>query len=222
MIRIHCMLGLDALVIGGQKMKRCIISVFTVIAILLTVTIPVFAADEFDMDALRSSKLQKNGDFWSIVGEYQNSPDGFTVTVGTYLSSTYVEEGWGPELRITCRNISKNKYYEVTGFRATVNGKQFRFDKLAYNDNSSIHAGYLFGGNVYREFLETMKNVQSASFWFDYKDLDGVPGTVSIGHVHTGALGNLINVAKYLTNANAFSTDKTPDENDVFYGCSVK
>ena len=203
-------------------MKKCFISLFAVIAVLLALTVPVFAADEFNIDALQSSKLQRTGDFWSIAAEYRDSPDGYRVTVGAYLSSTYVDEGWGPELRITCKNISRNKFYEVTGFRATVNGTQFRFEKLAYNDHPSIHAGYLFGGNVYREFMETMRNVQNATFWFDYKDPDGLPGTVCIGHVHTGELGNLINVSRYLTNANAFSTDKTPDKNDVYYGCSIK
>ena len=203
-------------------MRKYLIPYVVVIALVMALVIPAFAADEFNMDALQSSKLQKKDDYWSIVGEYRDSPDGFKVTVGAYLSSTYVKEGWGPELRITCKKISDNKFYEVTGFRATVNGTQFRFEKLAYNANPSIHAGYLFGGNVYKEFMETIKNVQSASFWFDYKDPDGTSGTVCIGHVHTGELGNLVNLAKYLTNANAFSTDKTPDENDVFYGASMK
>ena len=205
-------------------MKKIIVAILAVSILFSAMEIFADADGEFNVEALKSSKFVQRGDFWSIAGTFSGFADGYqvAVTVGAYLSSTYVSEGWGPELRITCKNNTKNEFYEVTGFRATVNGKVFSFANLEYNDSRSIHAGYCFGGTVLKEFIEEIKDVKSAVFWFDYKDTDGVPGTAVIGHVHTGDLGDLVSVAKYLVNANAFSIDTDPEGNDAMYGASVK
>ena len=204
-------------------MKKLISTLLAIIILISSVGASAFAEDEFNIDGLQSSKLEKKGDYWSIGGEYSSDVDGgfYHISVGAYLSSTYVSEGWGPELRITCNKIAGSEFVEVTGFRALVNGITFDFSNLEYNDNQFVHAGYLFGGNVYRQFMENIENVKSASFWFNIIDTDGNPKTVSIGHVSTGQLGELKNIATYFSRANAFSTDTDPEGNDALYGASV-
>ena len=42
-----------------------------------------------------------------------------------------------------------------------------------------------------------------------------------IEHVHTGDLSNLIEMAKYLSQSNAWKTDKDPEGNDEYYGAYI-
>ena len=205
-------------------MKNSILTILAVLILFSGIGGYAFAESAFDISALQSSSsFDQRGDYWSIAGEFSGMADGYSeaVTVGAYLSSTYVSEGWGPELRISLKKNAGNVFCEVTAFRATVNGIPFRFEKLAYNDSPSIHAGYLFGGNVYHQFLEEMRSVKSASFQIDYKDAEGTAHTAAIDHVHTGELGKLVKVADVLINSNAFSSDMDPDGNDALYGASV-
>ena len=205
-------------------MRKIILTMFIILLLFSSAGKQSFAEGAFDVSALqRSSYFDKRGDYWSIAGEYSGIADGYgeAITVGAYLSSTYVSEGWGPELRISLKKNAGNVFCEVTAFRATVNGIPFRFEKPAWNGSPTIHAGYLFGGTVYRQFLEEMRSVKSASFFIDYADPDGTAKTAAIGHVHTGELGRLARVADELLNADAFSADADPEGNDALYGASV-
>ena len=205
-------------------MKRIIMTLLVILLLLGGIRGQAFAEDPFDVSALQSSSyFDKRGDYWSIAGEFSGMADGYgeAITVGAYLSSTYVSEGWGPELRITLKKNVGNEFCEVTAFRATVNGIPFRFEELAYNNNPYIHAGYLFGGAVHKQFMEEMSAVKSASFRIDYLDTDGTTKTAVIDHVHTGELGKLVKVANELLNANAFSADADPAGNDALYGASI-
>ncbi len=205
-------------------MRKIILTMLIILLLFSAAGKQSFAESAFDVSALQSSSyFDKRGDYWSIAGEFSGMADGYgeAITVGAYLSTTYVSEGWGPELRISLKKNTGNVFCEVSAFRATVNGIPFHFDALAYNENPYIHAGYLFGGTVYKQFLEEMRAVRSASFWIDYKDADGTAHTATIGHVHTGELGKLAKVANELLNANAFSADVNPDGNDSLYGASV-
>ena len=205
-------------------MKKTILTILAVLILFSGTGRHAFAESAFDVSALQnSSSFDQRGDYWSIAGQFSGMADGYNeaVTVGAYLSSTYVSEGWGPELRVSLKKNAGNVFCEVTAFRATVNGIPFRFEALAYNGSPTIHAGYLFGGNVYRQFLEEMRSVKSASFRIDYIDPDGTAKTAAIDHVHTGELGKLAKVANELTNADAFSADTDPDGNDALYGASV-
>ena len=205
-------------------MRKIILTMLIILLLFSSAGKQSFAEGAFDVSALQSSSyFDKRGDYWSIAGEYSGIADGYgeAITVGAYLSSTYVSEGWGPELRITLKKNAGNVFCEVTAFRATVNGIPFRFEKPAWNGSPTIHAGYLFGGTVYRQFLEEMRSVKSASFFIDYTDPDGTAKTAAIGHVHTGELGRLARVADELLNADAFSADADPEGNDALYGASV-
>ena len=205
-------------------MKKTILTILAVLILFLGAECQAFAENGFNVSALQnSSSFDQRGDYWSIAGEFSGMADGYSesVTVGAYLSSTYISEGWGPELRISLKKNAGNVFCEVTAFRATVNGIPFRFEKLAYNGSPTIHAGYLFGGNVYRQFLEEMRSVKSASFRIDYLDPDGTAKTATIDHVHTGELGKLAKAANELMTADAFSADSDPDGNDALYGASV-
>ena len=205
-------------------MKKIILKILAVLILFSYIGGQVFAESAFDVSIFQnSSSFDQRGDYWSIAGEFSGMADGYSeaVTVGAYLSSTYLSEGWGPELRISVKKNAGNVFCEVTAFCATVNGITFRFEALAYNGSPTIHAGYLFGGNVYRQFLEEMRSVKSASFRIDYIDPDGTAKTATIDHVHTGELGKLAKVANELMNADAFSADTDPDGNDTLYGASV-
>ena len=205
-------------------MKKNILTILAVLILFSGTGCPAFAGGGFDAAALESSSsYDQRGDYWSIAGEFSGMADGAceAVTVGAYLSRTYVSEGWGPELRIARKKNAGNVFCEVTAFRATVNGVPFRFENLSWNGSPTIHAGYLFGGTVYRQFLEEMRSVKSASFLIDYTDPDGTAKTAAIGHVHTGELGKLARVADELLNADAFSADADPEGNDALYGASV-
>ena len=203
-------------------MKKTV-PIFLIVTILCSIlTTSCFADGEFHESALTaSSRYQSDGEFWSIGGDYVGleSNTNITVIVSTFLTSTYASSGWGPELRVACRTNRDD--YEVTAFRATINGKKFLFEKLAYNADPRIHVGYMFGGTVYEEFMKELVNVKTASIQVVYKDASGTERTLSIGHVHTGDLSNLISVSKYYSNANAFSTDIDPAWSDAFYGASI-
>ena len=203
-------------------MKKMMIVMLSILIFLTGAGGQAVAEEFFDVSALQNSYFDQRGDYWSVAGEFSGMADGYceAVTVGAYLSSTYVSEGWGPELRITLKKNIGNEFCEVTAFRATVNGIPFRFEELAYNENPYIHAGYLFGGTVYKQFMEEMSTVRSASFWIDYTDTDGTAKTAAIDHVHTGELGKLVKVANDLINANAFSVDVDPNGNDALYSAS--
>ncbi len=206
-------------------MKKIILPILAVLILLSCIGVQTFAEIAFDVSALQnSSSFDQRGDYWSIAGEFSGMAEGYSeaVTVGTYLSRTYISEGWGPELRISLKKNAGNVFCEVTAFRATVNGIPFRFEKLTYNGSPTIHAGYLFGGNVYRQFLEEMRSVKSASFRIDYLDPDGTAKTATIDHVHTGELGKLAKVANELMTADAFSADADPVGNDALYEASVE
>ena len=205
-------------------MKKNILTILAVLILFSGIGGHIFAESTFDVSALQnSSSFDQRGDYWSIAGEFSGMVDGYSesVTVGAYLSSTYISEGWGPELRISLKKNAGNVFCEVTAFRAMVNGIPFRFEALTYNGSPTIHAGYLFGGNIYRQFLEEMRAVKSASFRIEYTEPDGTAKTATIDHVHTGELGKLAKVANELTNADAFSADTDPDGNDTLYGASV-
>ena len=205
-------------------MKKAMIAVLAVLILFSGTGCPAFAGSDFDVSALESSSsFDQRGDYWSIAGEFSGMADGAgeAVAVGAYLSSTYVSEGWGPELRITLKKNAGNVFCEVTAFRATINGIPFRFEKLAWNGSPTIHAGYLFGGTVYRQFLEEMRSVKSASFRIDYTEPSGTLKAAEISHVHTGELGKLARVADELLNADAFSADADPEGNNALYGASV-
>lgn len=202
-------------------MKRFIVLILSVLFVFSFVENSVYASDDFDKSAfVNSSKFQRKDDFWSLAGGF-NGKSYPRITVASYLSSTYVKEGWGPELRIQYRN-PQNKFEEVIAFRAKINGKDFSFSNLSYNDHQYIQGGYLFGGRVQEAFMKELLELKTASFYVDYKDENGKISTVGIDHVHTGELSDLVGMAKYLINSNAFSTDLTPDENDAFYGASAE
>ncbi len=205
-------------------MKKNFLMILTVLILFSGIGGHSFAESVFDVSVLQgSSSFDQRGEYWSIAGEFSGMADGYSeaVTVGAYLSSTYISEGWGPELRVSLKKNAGNVFCEVTAFRATVNGIPFHFEQLAYNGSPTIHAGYLFGGNIYRQFLEEMCAVKSASFRIDYTEPDGTAKTATIDHVHTGELGKLSKAANELMNADAFSADTDPDGNDALYGASV-
>ena len=204
-------------------MKKIMITLLAVLILFSGSGGLAFGEDAFDVSALQGSGFDRRGDYWSVAGEFSGPADGSgeAVTVGAYLSSTYISEGWGPELRISVKKYVGNVFCEVTAFRAIVNGIPFRFEKPAYNSSPHIHAGYLFGGTVNKRFMEEMSNVKSAGFRIDYTEPDGTAKTAEIAHVHTGELGKLVKVADCLLKANAFSADADPEGNDAMYGASV-
>ena len=58
-------------------------------------------------------------------------------------------------------------------------------------------------------------------FLITHTDWEGDSIDSVIEHVHTGDLSNLIEMAKYLSQSNAWKTDKDPEGNDEYYGAYI-
>ena len=102
-------------------MKKTILTILAVLILFLGAECQAFAENGFNVSALQnSSSFDQRGDYWSIAGEFSGMADGYSesVTVGAYLSSTYISEGWGPELRVSLKKNACNFFCEMTAFRA--------------------------------------------------------------------------------------------------------
>ncbi len=203
-------------------MKRVITLLLALVLAFCVFGRMALAAGGFDKSVFENStKFEKSGFDWSLIGGYEKQFMEARIKVRAFLGSTYVSKGWGPELRIEYYNNSFKDYDEVSAFRASLDGVIYSFENLSYNDDPDIHGGYLFGGTVYQKFMADLLDVKDVSFQFVHTDPAGETTTSTIDHVHTGDLSNLQEMAKYLIRSKAFSTDTDPEGNDEYYGASI-
>ena len=69
------------------------------------------------------------------------------------LFSDYIDEGWGPELRVKYYDPATRTIFQETSFRAEINGTKYCFDDLGEGSNG---AGYCFGGTVQEAFFKAL------------------------------------------------------------------
>ena len=181
------------------------------------------AAGGFDKSVFENSRKFSRFGFgnWSLIGGYEKSFVEADIKVRAFLFDNYVKEGWGPELRIEFYDTKHNRYDEVTAFKASVDGVIYSWDKLDYNSDADVHGGYAFGGRVFEAFMADIIYSSDVMFLITHTDWEGDSIDSVIEHVHTGDLSNLIEMAKYLSQSNAWKTDKDPEGNDEYYGAYI-
>ena len=204
-------------------MKRMISALLVLVFVLSLIGTSAMAAGGFDKSVFENSRKFSRFGFgnWSLIGGYEKSFQGADVKVRAFLFDNYVSEGWGPELRIEFYDTNHKRYDEITAFKASVDGVVYNFDKLDYNDDPDVHGGYAFGGRVYQAFMADIIYSSDVMFLITHTDWEGDSIDSVIEHVHTGDLSNLIEMAKYLSQSNAWKTDSDPDGNDEYYGAYI-
>ncbi len=204
-------------------MKKTVALVLVLVLALSIIGTPALAAGSFDKSIFENSTKFSRFGFgsWSLIGGYAQPFVEGKISVTAMLFDSYVSEGWGPELRISFYDNYYERYDEVTAFKASVDDVIYSFDKLAYNDDEEIHAGYCFGGKVYEAFMKDILECKNVMFLISHTDVYGDSSDAVIEHVHTGDLSDLQDMAKYLIRSNAFGTDTDPAGNDSYYGASI-
>lgn len=201
-------------------MKK-LISLALCLVLLLSVSVPcAFAAGKFDKSVFQNSTKFTQDTFsdWNLQGHYIKNYSNARIMVYSLLFNNYVDEGWGPELRVYYYDPALKMNCQVTAFRAKVNDTLYCFDNLGQGNNNG---GYVFGGTVQEAFFRALLNVKSCAFQFEYEDPSGGTITAWDNHIHTGELSELIDMAKYLIQSNAFSIDPDPKASDTFYGAYI-
>ena len=202
-------------------MKK-LISFLLCVVLLAALSLPgASAAGKFDKSVFQNSTKYTQDSFsdWNLQGHYIKQYSNARIMIYSLLFSNYVDEGWGPELRVYYYDPATRENFQVTGFRADINGTKYCFDNLGWGNNG---AGYVFGGTVQDAFFKALLNVKTASFEFEYIDLAGNHMTGWDTHIHTGELSDLIDMGKYLIKSNAFSIDPNPKSSDSDYSASIK
>ena len=208
-------------------MKRicAILLAFTLIFVL---AVPAFAAENsaegeavFDSSVFESSGLYKYDKFektWHITGWYEHDyNDGSYVLVGSLLYSDYVDYGWGPEFRVVSYDGERDEYEKVNGFYALVDDTLYSFPAL-FDGNTN---GYVFGGNVAREFLKSLSTAKEVAFKFDVTSGKGNTYSFSIDNVDTEKLDELIEISKLFEKSNAWNIDENPEASDGLVKASI-
>lgn|GEM_PF-7075376 len=202
-------------------MKK-LIALMLCVVMLAALPLPIAeAAGSFNKSAFTNSTkyTQKSPTDWNIQGHYIKQYSNARIMVYSLLFSDYVDEGWGPELRVLYYDPATQTYNQVTGFRATVNGTTYCFENMGYGNEGS---GFVFGGKVQEAFFKALLNVKTVSFEIDYIDIAGDYRTGWDNHIHTGELSELIEMAKYLMKSNAFTIDTDPEGSDRHYQAYIQ
>ena len=205
-------------------MKRLISALLVLVFVLSLISTSAMAAGGFDKSVFENSRKFSRFGFgnWSLIGGYEKSFVGADIKVRAFLFDNYVKEGWGPELRIEFYDTKHNRYDEVTAFKASVDGVVYCWDSLDYNNDADVHGGYAFGGKVFEAFMTDIIYSKDVMFLISHTDFEGDSIDSVIEHVHSGDLSNLIEMGKYLSQSNAFKTDKDPESNDDYYGAYIE
>lgn len=190
--------------------------------VLMCATLLAFAETvAFDKSKLTGSELYRYDKFsreWNIQGHYVKEYRDASVTVSLLLFDVYVEEGWGPEVRVEFFDKETQQYDKVTAFRAIVGEKMFCFESLEEGTN----VGYAFGGNVLEALCEALLAGGEVAFQIDHTDKYGTSWTATIDPVDRTDLSDLIAMATLLKNSNAWSASTAPEIMDIIFGATME
>lgn len=135
-------------------MKKILCMVLAVM-MLIAQTTALAAVDTFDKSKLTGSDLYSYDKFskeWNIQGTYVKEYSNVRIRIALLLFDDYVEEGYGPELRVEFFDKENQCYDQVTAIRILVGEKMFSFEKLLSTSNNS----YAFGGTVMEELCSAL------------------------------------------------------------------
>ena len=186
-------------------MKRSVC--FLLVIVLLSLTLPVFAENppasspndgtpDFDRSVFESSELYSYDKFkksWTVQARYDKKYSNADVVVWVLLFNSYIEKGWGPELRVQYFDKKNDCYDKVTAFRALVGETLFTFEL-----DESTNRGYAFGGSVFRDLLNSLDNASEVAFQLDHTDKFGDSWTLTIDPVAPEDLREIIEIASML------------------------
>ena len=197
-------------------MKR-IVSVFLILAILCAFGTTAFAGG-FDASKLKSSSLYfkdnaTNG--WKMVGRYTKDYSNVKVELVVFLSSGYVEKGWGPDLRLYYYDKEKSNYDTVDSIRIAVNDKIYCFDGFEPADTCNL----VYGGEVMQAFLNSLSSALAITLEIDHTTKDGISYTATIDPVNIREMSDLAELGYLFEAANLWDPAVTTDlyENDTYY-----
>ena len=196
------------------------------------------AAGTFSKSVFENSRdFTKNANgSWSLrnSGYYIRSGQS-VISVNAVLTSNGITNKTGPELTVTFTNdLGKRTYDKVTAFRATVDGKEYIFDKLGeitftytfgeFGKSPEYKGtqGYVAGCETLKSFMEALDGCRSVSFEIDHKPEKGSVTTFSIDHVHTGELSDVQSICSYILKSNAFSVVEDLEKADEKFDAKVK
>ena len=202
-------------------MKR-ILSVMLVLAMLFSLGCVSFA-DGFDASKLQSSDLytfEASKSSWKIVGGYNKEYKDVGVDIYLFLSSGYVKEKWGPDLRVYFYDKDNDYYDTVDTVRFIVDDKVYSFESLEKSDSNDCYL--IFGGNIMREFLNSLSSAIRISFEIVHTTKEGKTYTATIDPVYASELKDFTEMAKLFEKANLWDPKVTEmDDNDALYKASI-
>lgn len=201
-------------------MKR-ILSVLLVLSVLFSFGIIADAAG-FDASKLKSSSMysyDSSSGSWKIVGGYTKSYSNVDVKILLFLCNDYINDGWGPDLRIIYYDKNKANYDAIEGFRATVDDKIYSF----YNFEPGEKNSCVYGGPVMRAFLNSLSSAGTITFEIDHITKDGDSYTATIDSVRPGEVTKLVELARLFESSNLWDPAVTKDlyDNDKLYNASI-
>lgn len=183
------------------------------------------AAPAFDQSKIKTSTLYNYDKFdksWNIQGSYEKNYRDCSMEICLLMFDTYVEKGWGPELRLYYFDKEANHYDNVTGFRAIIGEKLYSFERLS--KSSAGNAGYAFACETMKEFCTALSKAKKGevAFQIDHTDMYGQSWTSTIDPVDMTDLKELIDMAKLLNRSNAWSIVEDLEVADLQYFASVE
>lgn len=178
-------------------------------------------APAFDKSKLTGSELYSYDKFskeWNVQGSCVKEYRDARVDVALLLFDAYVEEGFGPELRVSYFDKETQTYDKVTAFRAIVGDKIFYWETLQEMTNS----GSALSGEVMEAFCEALLTYEEVAFQIDHTDKYGKSWTSTIDPVDSSALAELRTMARLFKDSNAWSINKTPEFWDLICGATME
>lgn len=128
----------------------------------------------FDISVLEASPFYTYDKFnkaWEIKAEWQNDygASNGVILIQLEYAKTYFENGWTPVMSVYFYDYANNHYYKVTAFRVIVGEKLYSFEKMS--DGGSF--GYAFYGEVMRQLLADLAQVETVDFQIGFTDKGG-------------------------------------------------
>ena len=200
-----------------------IVSVLLLLTMLFSLNC-VSYADGVDISKLENNDvctIDKFSNEWKIVGGYKKEFKDAKVEIYVFLSPKYVENGWGPDLRVYYYDKDNSHYDEVSALRGVVDDKIYKFESFDQMENGE---GYtVFGGSVMREFLNHLSSVIELSLQIEHTTKEGTSYQTTIDPVYASELKNIIEAGRLFEEINLWDPNVTTDltDNDTYYKASI-
>ena len=174
----------------------------------------------FDISVVEKSDLYKADKFtkeWNIQNCYSKQNNNTKLIVRALLFEEYVEEGWGPELRIVVYSKKNDEYETVDTFMALVDDVLYAYEAPEHDETTAS----VFGGTVTRAFLNSIEEAKEVSFRIETHEKGGKYHLYTVENIPHDELNGLVEIAYVLEASNAWHIDKSPEISDKEYKASI-